>query len=214
MEGSRIIYDIDEFVSKVIEIHEARSFLTWWEHDRHYSQHPLSQWNYRRNRIRSSVSFRSLLGCALKRGKSRKTQKNHRRSITATCVPQRSGGEGEREREKGGAGEGERERERGTMSYPNEHVAPKTLSSCSVPRNPPNHVDYVVRRSRRTDPCRAHAPLCVRAAARSSKVARLRPRGDDGTDLIALIRQTELGREVNALSCPQVSIWKFFNLRI
>lgn len=46
--------------------------------------------------------------------------------------------------------EGVGERERETMSYPNEHVAAKTLSSCS-PSEANEHVDSV-RRSRRTSP--------------------------------------------------------------
>ena len=55
-------------------------------------------------------------------------------------------GVGERVREREGGGERERE----TMSYPNEHVAAKTLSSCS-PSEANEHVDSV-RRSRRTSP--------------------------------------------------------------
>lgn len=53
-------------------------------------------------------------------------------------------GVGERERVRGRGGERE------TMSYPNEHVAAKTLSSCS-PSEANEHVDSV-RRSRRTSP--------------------------------------------------------------
>lgn len=53
---------------------------------------------------------------------------------------------------RGGGREGQRERERKreTMSYPNEHVVAKTLSSCS-PSEANEHVDSV-RRSRRTSP--------------------------------------------------------------
>lgn len=54
---------------------------------------------------------------------------------------------GEREECARGGG---RERERETMSYPNEHVAAKTLSSCN-PSEANEHVDSV-RRSRRTSP--------------------------------------------------------------
>jgi hypothetical protein len=110
------------------------------------------------------------------------------------------------------------ERERGTMSYPNEHVASKTLSSCSVPRNSPNHVDYVVRRSRRTDPrCACAAPRSYRCKVEQSRAITTSWYDDDGTDLIALIRQTELGREINAPCVPDfvfgghLSTYKFTN---
>lgn len=43
------------------------------------------------------------------------------------------------------------------MSYPNDHVVPKTLSSCSVPRYPAEPRGYVVRRSRGTGVRVAHA---------------------------------------------------------
>ena len=56
----------------------------------------------------------------------------------------------EKGRERGAARERERERKRETMSYPNEHVVAKTLSSCS-PSEANEHVDSV-RRSRRTSP--------------------------------------------------------------
>lgn len=114
----------------------------------------------------------------IERRKNRKTRKNHRRDVTAACVPAEEWGERKRAAREEGR-ERVSERERGTMSYPNEHVASKTLSSCSVPRNPPNHVDYVVRRSRRTDPRRACAALrSCRCKVEQSR-AITRPRGDD-----------------------------------